>query len=143
MMENKIKKYANGEVTVVWKPSECIHSGICFHGLGEVFNPRKRPWVTLENSTTEIIIDQVKKCPSGALTYYTNRERPLEPRETETATIVEPVPNGPLMMYGDILLKDSDGNVTKKNEVTAFCRCGGSQNKPYCDGSHSNNGFTA
>jgi uncharacterized Fe-S cluster protein YjdI len=69
------KTYSNGEVTIVWKPSLCIHSGICFRGLGEVFDPRKRPWITPENSTTEKIVEQVKKCPSGALSFTMN-ERP-------------------------------------------------------------------
>lgn len=66
-MKDITKTYSNGDVTIVWKPSQCIHSAICFKGLGEVFDPRKRPWITLENSTPEKIIDQVKKCPSGAL----------------------------------------------------------------------------
>jgi uncharacterized Fe-S cluster protein YjdI len=69
------KTYSNGEVTIIWKPSLCIHSAICFKGLGEVFDPRKRPWITPENSTTEKIIEQVKKCPSGALGFSMN-ERP-------------------------------------------------------------------
>jgi uncharacterized Fe-S cluster protein YjdI len=69
------KTYSNGEVTIIWKPSLCIHSAICFKGLGEVFDPRKRPWITPENSTTEKIIEQVKKCPSGALGFNMN-ERP-------------------------------------------------------------------
>ncbi|HET9052590.1 MAG TPA: (4Fe-4S)-binding protein [Cyclobacteriaceae bacterium] len=68
-MKDITKTYSNGEVTVIWKPSRCTHSGICFRGLGEVFDPRKRPWITPENSTTEKIIDQVKKCPSGALSF--------------------------------------------------------------------------
>ena len=68
------KKYSNGEVTIVWKPDLCIHSGICFRGLGEVFDPRKKPWITPEGSTTDRIIDQVKKCPSGALSYYLSHE---------------------------------------------------------------------
>jgi len=65
------KKYSNGEVTVVWRPGMCIHSAICFKGLSEVFDPRRRPWITLEQSTTEKIIEQIKKCPSGALSYQT------------------------------------------------------------------------
>jgi uncharacterized Fe-S cluster protein YjdI len=65
-------RYTNGEVTVVWKPNMCIHSAICFKGLPEVFDPRKRPWINAEGSTTEKIIEQVKKCPSGALSYYMN-----------------------------------------------------------------------
>ena len=71
-MKNITKKYTNNEVTIVWKPETCIHSGICFRGLSEVFDPRKRPWITPENSSTEKIVDQVKKCPSGALTYFMN-----------------------------------------------------------------------
>jgi uncharacterized Fe-S cluster protein YjdI len=61
------KKYSNGEVTVVWQSHLCIHSGICFRGLPKVFDPRKQPWVTLENATTSEIVEQVKRCPSGAL----------------------------------------------------------------------------
>jgi uncharacterized Fe-S cluster protein YjdI len=68
-MEKITKKYSNGEVTIIWQPHECIHSGICFRGLGEVFDPRKRPWITLEKSTTEAIVNQIKKCPSGALSF--------------------------------------------------------------------------
>lgn len=63
-------KYTNGEVTVVWKPDICIHSKICWTELREVFDPFKRPWVNMEGGTTERIIEQVKKCPSGALSYY-------------------------------------------------------------------------
>lgn len=140
-MDNITKKYSNGEVTVVWKPSECIHSGICFRGLGDVFNPRQRPWVTIGGSTTDKIIDQVKKCPSGALSYYLNRDVDEPSVKVEAETIVETMPNGPLLVYGNVSVKDSSGNITKKNNVTAFCRCGGSGNKPYCDGSHKRNGF--
>lgn len=71
-MKDITKKYSNGEVTIVWKPNLCIHSARCFHGLGEVFDPRKRPWITPEGSTTEKIIEQVKQCPSGALSYQMN-----------------------------------------------------------------------
>ena len=130
------KKYTNGEVTIVWKPAECIHSGICFRGLGEVFDPRKRPWITPEHSTTDRIIEQVKKCPSGALSYYVNRDADAASVTVEAETIIEPTPNGPLMVYGNVSLKDINGTLTKKANATAFCRCGGSQNKPFCDGSH-------
>lgn len=139
-MENITKKYSNGEVTIVWKPKECIHSGICFRGLNDVFDPRKRPWITPEHSTTERIIEQVKKCPSGALSYYMNRDTD-EPVKVEAETIVETLQNGPLMVYGNVSVKDSTGTITKKSNATAFCRCGASGNKPYCDGSHKKVGF--
>jgi len=142
-MKDITKKYTNGEVTIVWKPGECIHSAICFKGLGEVFDPQKRPWITPEKSTTEKIIAQVKKCPSGALSYYVNRETEQEQVSVTAETIVEPVVNGPLMVYGNVVVKDGEGVLTKKNSVTAFCRCGASSNKPYCDGSHRKIDFKA
>jgi len=59
--------YRNEEITVVWKPEICIHSGICARGLSAVFDPRRKPWIDLSQAETQQIIDQVKKCPSGAL----------------------------------------------------------------------------
>lgn len=66
------KKYSNGEVTIVWKPAMCIHSTRCWKMLGEVFDPRKHPWITPQNATTEKIVHQIEKCPSGALSYSMN-----------------------------------------------------------------------
>jgi len=71
-MKEITKRYNNGEITIIWKPDQCIHSAICFKGLGEVFDPRRRPWITPENSTTTKIVDQINKCPSGALSYTTS-----------------------------------------------------------------------
>jgi len=71
-MKDITMKYTNGEVTVVWKPNVCIHSAICFNGLSNVFDPRKKPWITPEAASTGQIIDQIKKCPSGALSYFMN-----------------------------------------------------------------------
>jgi uncharacterized Fe-S cluster protein YjdI len=59
--------YSNKDITINWKPDICIHSGICAKGLGEVFDPRRKPWIDLSKAETQQIIDQVKKCPSGAL----------------------------------------------------------------------------
>lgn len=64
--------YTNGEVTVIWKPGVCIHSGICFKGLPAVFDPRRKPWIEADQVDTKTIIEQIKKCPSGALSYEMN-----------------------------------------------------------------------
>jgi uncharacterized Fe-S cluster protein YjdI len=66
-----IKRYSNGEITVVWEPSLCVHSGICARGLPKVFDPRRRPWVILDGFDTETIRHQVERCPSGALSIDT------------------------------------------------------------------------
>jgi len=132
------KHYSNGEITIVWKPDLCIHSKVCWRGaasLPEVFNPMIKPWIKPEGAATARIIDQVDRCPSGALSYFRNGTED-ETVSTISESIIEVVPDGPLMVYGNITVKDREGNETKKNKVTAFCRCGASSNKPYCDGSH-------
>lgn len=70
----KEKEYTNGDVTIVWKPDACIHSGICVSGLGDVFKPKERPWINIDAAKTEALINQVKACPSRALDYYMNDE---------------------------------------------------------------------
>lgn len=69
-MESEKKEYSNGEVTVTWEAHKCTHSGNCVRGLPKVFNPKKRPWIAIEEATSEELVNQVKKCPSGALGYY-------------------------------------------------------------------------
>jgi len=61
------KEYPNGEITIVWQPGLCQHSGICVKTLPKVYNPNERPWIKPGNAATQEIIDQVAKCPSGAL----------------------------------------------------------------------------
>lgn len=140
MAEEITKEYSNGQVTVVWKPGQCIHSKLCWTGLMEVFDPRKRPWVNMEGADSNAIMAQVDKCPSGALSYYLN-EKPKEHKDVNVDTIVEVMKSGPLLIYGNITIKDKEGNETQKNRVTALCRCGASANKPYCDGTHVKIGF--
>ena len=75
-MKEITKKYSNGEVTIVWKPSLCIHSTICWKaatGLPDVFNPFKKPWIDPQAAPTDALIEQVKKCPSGALSFYLDK----------------------------------------------------------------------
>lgn len=72
---NKVKEYSNGEVTVIWKPDLCIHSGICVKTLPKVYRVTERPWIKVESATTQQLIDQINKCPSGALSYRMNDQK--------------------------------------------------------------------
>jgi uncharacterized Fe-S cluster protein YjdI len=72
-MEKTIK-YPAERITIVWKPEICQHAGVCVKMLPEVYHPKERPWVKPENATTEQLIAQISKCPSGALSYYYNDE---------------------------------------------------------------------
>jgi uncharacterized Fe-S cluster protein YjdI len=66
------KTYSNGEITIVWQPKLCQHSGICVKTLPKVYNPKATPWIAIENAPTEALKEQIRKCPSGALTYIDN-----------------------------------------------------------------------
>ncbi len=71
--ENTKKEYTNGEITVVWESGNCIHSGNCVRNNPNVFQPKEKPWIKIDASTSEKIIETVNKCPSGALTFYRNK----------------------------------------------------------------------
>jgi putative redox protein len=60
-------KYSNDEITVLWKPDVCKHSGRCVTQLPGVFDIQKHPWINVQGATTDEIIAQVNKCPTGAL----------------------------------------------------------------------------
>jgi len=134
-------KYSNEEITVLWKPNACIHSKLCWQQLGEVFKPKERPWVKMDGANTEKIIAQINKCPSGALSYQSNNNTD-KTSNSQAETTIQILPNGPLLVHGNILIKRDGGKEIKKDNVTAFCRCGQSSNKPYCDGAHSKVNFS-
>lgn len=70
----KIHEYSNGELTIIWQPELCCHSGICVQTLPNVYKPAERPWIKIENATTKELIAQVNDCPSGALSYRMNNK---------------------------------------------------------------------
>lgn len=143
-MKTITKRYSKDDVKVVWQPHLCIHSGICFTGLPAVFDPRRRPWVTPEGAGRDAIVAQVGRCPSGALSIEAVAPAaPAEVAESDAAEVtrIEAQPNGPLLVYGTVLVRSSDGKCAVREGTTAFCRCGGSSNKPFCDGTHTRNGF--
>jgi uncharacterized Fe-S cluster protein YjdI len=146
-MKTLKKEYSNGEVTVVYQPDLCIHSGVCFKGLPMVFQPGTRPWIKMQGADTESIIKQVQKCPSRALSFYMNSPEVDETEKgpakaLETGKKVEVLKDGPLMVEGPITMIGADGKREAFEEACYFCRCGASKNKPFCDGSHEAAGFT-
>lgn len=64
-----IKEYQRDNLTVIWKPTKCIHAGICVKTLPKVYNPKTTPWITCDNASVEALKNQIDACPSGALTY--------------------------------------------------------------------------
>lgn len=139
MSGEKHKEYSNGEITVIWKPEICVHSGICVKHSPTVFKPKERPWMKIEGAASNEIMRTVEQCPSGALSYRIEKKTVEEPmvKIPEGVTKIEAMKNGPLVVYGEIEIKDSDGGIkTSTATTTALCRCGASKDKPFCDGSH-------
>jgi putative redox protein len=71
--EKKIR-YSNGDITVVWQPQLCKHATHCFKELPSVFKPLQRKWIDVNGAAADNIIVQVKRCPSGALSFFLNKE---------------------------------------------------------------------
>ena len=68
-MKNPIQEYKTDAIIVRFDPRVCIHSGVCVRGLRAVFDVEKRPWVNVEGASAEAIAEQIKRCPSGALSF--------------------------------------------------------------------------
>jgi uncharacterized Fe-S cluster protein YjdI len=136
--------YTNDEITIVWESSLCTHSGICRHNLPDVFNPQKRPWIDVQGAPTEKIIALIKKCPSGALSYYMNyqKEKTMEKKkENYDCTPIEIMHNGPAIVKGCVFVQQQDKDDQRYEKGVAFCRCGKSKNQPFCNGAHMKNPF--
>nr|MBA3470995.1 (4Fe-4S)-binding protein [Herpetosiphonaceae bacterium] len=124
------KKYTNDEITVVWKPEQCSHSTLCWKGLGQVFNPKVRPWVTLAGASSAEIATQVDRCPSGALSWQRNAAPPqAEPAGPPMAAVapvagasIEVKANGPLLVRGGVNITHRDGRTTTHAQTVALCR---------------------
>jgi uncharacterized Fe-S cluster protein YjdI len=160
MNDPRNRQYSNGEITVFWKPSKCIHATTCFRELIEVFNPGRRPWVNMEGAPTRRIIEVVKKCPTQALVFQYNKDMDKEALKanfvtgdeitpetlsevTETSKIakINVMKNGPIVVEGDFQVIGAEGNTLKTMLMTSFCRCGSSKSMPFCDGTHRKIGF--
>lgn len=157
------KRYRNKEITVYWKPSACVHASYCYRELIEVFDPSRRPWVDMDGSTSEKIIDVVNLCPTDALTWKWNDDAKNEEVGADQSNHVrfrrpelllnndgeegsEPVSikimiDGPVVLKGSFTLAYSDVRREVKAGIISLCRCGESDHMPFCDGRHRKVGF--
>ena len=133
------REYATDEIVVEWHPHLCFHSQNCVNALPAVFDSSRRPWIEVDAATADEIDAAVDGCPSSALRLRRLRgaARPV-PAELE----VRPTPDGPLLVRGRLRVTLADGSSEELTRA-AFCRCGQSRNKPFCDGTHREIGFKA
>ena len=133
-----VDNYVGKEITIHDNRGICAHIGHCTDGLPEVFRMKTEPWIDPDATDTEKIVHTIRQCPSGALSYTINDEL-HDSVEREAGIIISK--DGPYFVVGGIGFKDPKGDVTESPEHYALCRCGGSKNKPFCDGTHWYNDF--
>jgi len=136
--ETGLREYATDEIVVEWEPSLCYHSHNCVRALPLVFDPDRRPWVAVDAAAADEVEAAVARCPSGALRSHRTNGAPAPRQEPFEVCASE---NGPLLVSGGVRVLASDGSLLYEGEKAALCRCGGSSNKPFCDGTHKTAGF--
>jgi CDGSH-type Zn-finger protein/uncharacterized Fe-S cluster protein YjdI len=135
---SEVKKYVGKDIVVTYERRRCLHVAECLRRLPDVFDTYNRPWVQAENGTADDIADTVTHCPTGALHFErTDGGAQEEPRATNVVVIAR---NGPYYVFGDLEIVMPDGSVLNETRA-ALCRCGASNNKPFCDNTHRTTGF--
>ena len=130
-MKSRARSYESDEIVVDYDIARCIHVAECVRGLPQVFDPARRPWIDATLAPAEAIAEVVRRCPTGALHYHRidEEEQPAERNEVRASA------DGPLYLQGRLDMHMPGGERIEETRV-ALCRCGASQNKPYCDNSH-------
>ena len=141
----RLQSYSARGITVTFDPSLCIHSAICLRSLPAVFDVDRMRWIRPEAATIQEVVDTVRRCPSGALQTilegFASNDDADEPRDGKTVICASR--NGPLLVEGRFELVDGSGSPIAAAGRAALCRCGGTKNQPFCDGSHQARGFTS
>jgi CDGSH-type Zn-finger protein len=136
--EDTRRDYVGKRVTIHDNRALCAHAGHCTEGLAAVFNSAGRPWIDPDGAAVEKIIDVVRRCPSGALSYSIDG---VEHRDRDGPAAITVTKDGPYAVTGGAELAGVAMGDGASTEHFTLCRCGASKNKPFCDGSHWDAGF--
>lgn len=137
-VEDKRDDYVGQYITIHDNRGICAHSGKCTDGLPAVFHLKEEPWIYPDSATVKAIKETIDKCPSGALSYTVDG---VEHRDRDGDPRIYIAPNGPYLVSGRPTLENTIRAEGASKEHFTLCRCGGSKNKPFCDGSHWYNDF--
>ncbi|MFE7810825.1 (4Fe-4S)-binding protein [Streptomyces sp. NPDC057433] len=126
--ESEQRAYRTESITVTFEARRCLHAAECVHGLPEVFDTAKRPWIQPDRATAERLAEVVRRCPSGALQYE------LVDGGTETPdrpTTITRSAAGQLTVRGELNVDTPQG--PRAETRVMLCGCGQSRLQPYCD----------
>ena len=115
----------------------CTHAGFCGNRIAKVWELMGS---TNDSQIRAQVMAMIDNCPSGALSY--SIEPDDEDVEPDLPKQINVTPDGPLWVTGGVVIERSDGQLIETRNRVTLCRCGASKNKPLCDGSHKDIGFS-
>ncbi|MDD3852472.1 MAG: (4Fe-4S)-binding protein [Syntrophomonadaceae bacterium] len=148
-----MKEYRTDDIIVHWEAEICSHSAICLKNLPQVFNLDARPWINVNAASAEDIIRLIDLCPSGALRYSLPEGSRVDPAlangpgsmnikyDGQPVITMKILRNGPILIDGPFTITNTDGNTINREGKTSLCRCGLSNKRPFCDGTHAKKGW--
>ncbi len=126
-------------------PTLMLHDAENLCAFARFCDPQGKIWSLIENTDDpkirDLVIREAMHCPSGRLTLHDKEtDKEIEEKLSPSIGIIEDPPlkcSGPLWVRGGIIVESHDGTRYEKRNRLTLCRCGASQNKPFCDGSHA------
>jgi CDGSH-type Zn-finger protein/truncated hemoglobin YjbI len=138
---DRLDAYPGQHITVSDNRGTCAHSGFCTDRAPTAFRTATEPFVAPSGARADELVRAARDCPSGALGYTLERRDLVGLADQEREPAIEVSRDGPYRIVGRIALLDRDGAPEARNagaslEHFSLCRCGKSQNKPFCSGMH-------
>ena len=131
--------YVGKKITIHDNRAVCAHAGVCTDRLASVWRMGQEPWIDPDGAPAEAIIEVIRACPSGALSYSIDGEAAAAPQQSPAIGVSK---DGPYHVTGGVGLADAPWGDGAPRDHYTLCRCGASKNKPFCDGSHWHVGFS-
>jgi len=138
---DKRDRYKGQQIEILDNRGICAHSGFCTDRLASVFHAGQESFITPSGGRMDEIIQSVRACPSGALSYAVDGVEARNQVDQNRPASIEISRDGPYRITGALRLVDEHGSDISRAEGSSrehfsLCRCGHSQNKPFCSGMH-------
>jgi pyruvate oxidase/acetolactate synthase-1/2/3 large subunit len=130
---DRLDTYKGMKITIHDNRGVCSHAGYCTDNSPEVFDMHQDHWIEPDKGSSEKTAKTIRMCPSGALSYTKDGILYKDQDRQRSITVSK---NGPYLVVGGISFNDPTGSKPESKEHYTLCRCGGSKNKPFCDGTH-------
>ena len=130
------RDYVGDELTIHDNRGICAHAAFCTERSPKVFRADQRPWIDPDAAPADETIETIRACPSGALSFTRGGTEERDRDDDDPRILVAPA--GPYAVKGGVELVGVEWAEGASREHYDLCRCGGSKNKPFCDGAHWN-----